>query len=449
MGEQRDAGPGHRGAVRFGAVQGEAQRDPVRGRERVVDGEQEAEVPRVLLDRGRHVRVQTPEFDATDGHRVVRGHDLRRYRRVHPAEPVQGEPAHQRTRNGQHQASNQRYVDTGPRPCRQWPIRRGRPRSPAMAPMQFGIFLPPHHVPVGTTRRTPSSATPSWCRRSTRWATTRRGSASTTPVGVELIGDPMMFIAQAPRSPSTSGSARASSRCRTTTPSWSRTGSYSSTTSRAARDARRRAGRAAHRRGDARHRSRGPAGYLEHDIDVLMHLLRTTSPSPSSPTATSSSRRACSSTPTPAQRAEIATAAIISPSGPRLVGKHGLGMISIGATMSGEGFDALALHWDIVEHRAGARPDTDRPRGAWWARCTSPTPGPGDQGRRLRHRRLVRLPPAHGGRTAADGARREHQGPHRLRHRVGHRRDRHPTRTRSRRSRTTTSSSPTAASAST
>ncbi|MFQ6547596.1 LLM class flavin-dependent oxidoreductase [Aestuariibius sp. 2305UL40-4] len=48
---------------------------------------------------------------------------------------------------------------------------------------------------------------------------------------------------------------------------------------------------------------------------------------------------------------DIATAAVASPTGPRLAGKHGVGMLSIGATTAA-GFDALALHWDVIEEEA-------------------------------------------------------------------------------------------------
>jgi limonene 1,2-monooxygenase len=59
---------------------------------------------------------------------------------------------------------------------------------------------------------------------------------------------------------------------------------------------------------------------------------------------------------------EVATAAIVSPSGPRLAGKHDLGMISIGATSAG-GFDAVAHHWNTLTERAaefGHTPDRSR-----------------------------------------------------------------------------------------
>lgn len=48
----------------------------------------------------------------------------------------------------------------------------------------------------------------------------------------------------------------------------------------------------------------------------------------------------------------LAVAAVASPTGARLAGKHGIGLLSIGATLTIEGFDALAYHWGIVEERA-------------------------------------------------------------------------------------------------
>jgi len=48
---------------------------------------------------------------------------------------------------------------------------------------------------------------------------------------------------------------------------------------------------------------------------------------------------------------DIATAAVASPTGAKLAGRYGTGMISIGATTAA-GFDALALHWDVVETEA-------------------------------------------------------------------------------------------------
>jgi limonene 1,2-monooxygenase len=60
---------------------------------------------------------------------------------------------------------------------------------------------------------------------------------------------------------------------------------------------------------------------------------------------------------------EIAVAAVASPAGPRLAGRYGHGLLSIGATTAA-GFDVLAHHWDVMEERAahyGTRVD----RNAW------------------------------------------------------------------------------------
>jgi limonene 1,2-monooxygenase len=48
---------------------------------------------------------------------------------------------------------------------------------------------------------------------------------------------------------------------------------------------------------------------------------------------------------------EICVASQVSPAGARAAGKHGLGLLSIGATSTG-GFNALAMNWQICEQRA-------------------------------------------------------------------------------------------------
>ncbi len=50
---------------------------------------------------------------------------------------------------------------------------------------------------------------------------------------------------------------------------------------------------------------------------------------------------------------DIAVAAVASPTGPKLAGRHGIGMLSVGATTAA-GFDALALHWNVLEEQAKA-----------------------------------------------------------------------------------------------
>lgn len=61
---------------------------------------------------------------------------------------------------------------------------------------------------------------------------------------------------------------------------------------------------------------------------------------------------------------DIAVAAVASPTGARLAGTHGLGLLSIGATLSADGFDALAHHWNVTEERAAAA-GTTVDRSGW------------------------------------------------------------------------------------
>jgi limonene 1,2-monooxygenase len=60
---------------------------------------------------------------------------------------------------------------------------------------------------------------------------------------------------------------------------------------------------------------------------------------------------------------DIAVPAVASPTGPKLAGLHGVGLLSIGATTAA-GFDALALHWDVMEAQA-AHYKTKVDRAKW------------------------------------------------------------------------------------
>jgi limonene 1,2-monooxygenase len=90
---------------------------------------------------------------------------------------------------------------------------------------------------------------------------------------------------------------------------------------------------------------------LEEDFDVLMHLLLKDEPisieTPRYKLVEARSQYRPYSDPC----FPIGVAAIASPSGPRLAGKYGVGLLSVGATIR-EGFDALHLHWDVMEERA-------------------------------------------------------------------------------------------------
>jgi limonene 1,2-monooxygenase len=61
---------------------------------------------------------------------------------------------------------------------------------------------------------------------------------------------------------------------------------------------------------------------------------------------------------------DVAVAAVASPTGPRLAGRHGVGLLSIGATLTREGFDALAHHWNVMEEQAAAS-GTTVDRASW------------------------------------------------------------------------------------
>jgi len=50
---------------------------------------------------------------------------------------------------------------------------------------------------------------------------------------------------------------------------------------------------------------------------------------------------------------DVAVAAVASPTGAKLAGRHGVGMLSVGATTAA-GFDVLAMHWDVLTAEAKA-----------------------------------------------------------------------------------------------
>jgi limonene 1,2-monooxygenase len=90
---------------------------------------------------------------------------------------------------------------------------------------------------------------------------------------------------------------------------------------------------------------------LEEDFEVLMHLLRSDEPISRETKRYRLVEARSQYRPFTDPCFEIAVAAIASPSGPRLAGRYGVGLLSVGATIS-EGFDMLHLHWDVMEERA-------------------------------------------------------------------------------------------------
>ena len=124
----------------------------------------------------------------------------------------------------------------------------------------------------------------------------------------------------------------------------------------------------------------------------------------------------------------LAVAGVASPTGARLAGKHGIGLLSIGATLVVEGFDALAFHWGIVEERAAVF-GTQVDRNTWTLVGPMHIAETEEQARadvEVRHRALVPLLPE-GRRVPADdhAGRPDRRDDHdHQRRRCG--RDRHP-----------------------
>ena len=90
---------------------------------------------------------------------------------------------------------------------------------------------------------------------------------------------------------------------------------------------------------------------LEEGLDVIMRLLTTEEPVTSHTKAWNLVDARLHLRPYSNPLFEVAVPAVASPSGPRLAGKYGVGLLSIGATQAA-GFDALGLHWGVMEERA-------------------------------------------------------------------------------------------------
>jgi limonene 1,2-monooxygenase len=103
---------------------------------------------------------------------------------------------------------------------------------------------------------------------------------------------------------------------------------------------------------------------LDQNLDIVMRLLRGDEPV----TATTRTHQLIDARlhlrPYSDPLFDVAVAAVASPTGPRLAGRHGVGLLSIGATLTKEGFDALAHHWNVMEERA-ATFGTTVDRAAW------------------------------------------------------------------------------------
>jgi limonene 1,2-monooxygenase len=102
---------------------------------------------------------------------------------------------------------------------------------------------------------------------------------------------------------------------------------------------------------------------LEQGFDIIMHLLTSEEPLTFKNERWDLRDAKLHLRPYSNPLFECAVAAVASPSGPRLAGKHGVGLLSLGATQAA-GFDALAMHWDVMEQRA-AQFGTVADRAKW------------------------------------------------------------------------------------
>jgi limonene 1,2-monooxygenase len=94
-------------------------------------------------------------------------------------------------------------------------------------------------------------------------------------------------------------------------------------------------------------------GLLEESLDIIMRLLQTEEPVTFRNDRWDLRDARLHLRPYSNPLFDVAVAAVASPTGAKLAGRHGTGLLSIGATMAA-GFDALALHWGVLEEEAKA-----------------------------------------------------------------------------------------------
>lgn len=102
---------------------------------------------------------------------------------------------------------------------------------------------------------------------------------------------------------------------------------------------------------------------LSLNVDIIMRLLRGESVTEKTPTHNLVDAQ-LQLAPYSDPLFDIVAAGVASPTGARLAGTHGLGLFSIGATLTADGFNALASHFGIMEERAAVHGKTVR-REQW------------------------------------------------------------------------------------
>lgn len=92
---------------------------------------------------------------------------------------------------------------------------------------------------------------------------------------------------------------------------------------------------------------------MEDSLDIIMRLLRSEEPVTFRNERWDLRNARLHLRPYSNPLFDVAVAAVASPTGAKLAGRHGAGLLSVGATMAA-GFDALALHWNVLEAEAKA-----------------------------------------------------------------------------------------------
>ncbi len=93
---------------------------------------------------------------------------------------------------------------------------------------------------------------------------------------------------------------------------------------------------------------------LDHDLGVLMKLLTSTEPVSVKTARYTLNEAFCQLAPHSDPLFDICVAATRSEAGPRIAGRHGLGLLSTGVISPREGLPAPPLHWDVYAEEARA-----------------------------------------------------------------------------------------------
>ena len=96
---------------------------------------------------------------------------------------------------------------------------------------------------------------------------------------------------------------------------------------------------------------------MEEALDVIMALQRSTEPVTAKTDWFTVQDAVLQLRPFSTPHIEMTVAGSFSPAGPKLAGKHGIGLLSISAT-SPEGFERLASHWEVARTEAAKHGQT-------------------------------------------------------------------------------------------